>query len=207
MTERSDYEKEPPKELPEKLPKIGLIGYTASGKEEAVAALQAEMDIISYPASNVIREYAQNKGIPLMSRDDYWNVRERIDQELGADYLLRRGIDTITQRYYELGQTADAIVFDGIRTLAVADGFKKLPNSLIIAIDADREVRYQRRQNDPMRGFESYEELVQYEKQEKESMDATQPFADVIIRNEGSLINFQRDIITTVKSRFPSIHK
>ncbi len=189
-------------ELPLQLPKVGLIGFSRTGKGLASETLKREFGFRSFPLSNVVREYAQQRGITLTRREDYWNTYLKLREQFGENYLLKRAMEELGRAYRDPQTNITGVIFDGIRTPGVAREIKELPNSLLIGIKALPEIRLLRARADRPEDNVTLEELLRYEELERESVNEALAQADVVIQNEGRREDFQSKIREVVANGF-----
>lgn len=164
---------------------IGLTGKNAAGKGE-VAAYLKEKSFYYYSLSDVIREALEHQKIPI-TRDALILTGNELRAKFGPDVLARRTMEKLDpNRNY---------VIDSIRNPAEIKALRESNRFLLLNIDANPQVRFERirerkRESDP----QTIEEFIEKEEAERrnlpehmQSIEACQELADQTITNDGSL--------------------
>lgn len=169
---------------------IGLTGTNASGKGE-VAKYLKEKGFQYLSLSDIVRHEAEFKGLEL-TRENLILTGNLMRAQFGPDILAERTIEKITKKN---------CVIDSIRNLAEAKAVKKLPDSLLLAIDAPSELRYERAQKrKEERDKLSFAEFKRLEAQENFKSETGQQLrlvikeADKLIINDGLLQDLHKEI-------------
>lgn len=163
---------------------IGITGTNGSGKGAVVDYLVSK-GFSHYSAKAIINEEMGRRSLP-RTRDTVRAVANDLRREHGPAYLIEC-------LYKQASQDGNAVM-ESIRTIGEAE-FLKAKGAHILAIDADRKLRYERivlRNAEPDQI--SYDEFCAHEDQEMASADpwdmnvfGVMQLADVRIDNNGTL--------------------
>ena len=138
------FERASNRELPTDFRMVGFVGQVGSGKGTAAEILKSELGFRNYTFSQILRDYAQQNGLTLATRDDYWSLRNTLVRDYGSNYFL----DTIKRKIKSDYEAADApfsgATIDGFRNIRDAYTFKRMPNTLLVGISASPYIRYWR---------------------------------------------------------------
>jgi len=161
---------------------FGLTGPNAAGKGEVGAYLERR-GFRLHSLSDVVREEAAARGLP-PEREHLIRVGNELRRSGGAGVLAERMIGRLGQRD----------VVDSIRNPAEVDVLRRLPQFVLLGIDAPAEVRFRRsleraRPGDPR----TVEDFRRREAQENTSdptaqrLEATFRLADHVVDNGATL--------------------
>lgn len=114
---------------------IGLTGPICSGKNEVLKILEAR-GFKGYKFSDAISKEISERGQPI-TRKLQQNIGNELRQSQGPDYWAKKLLKLAQE------EGADLIAVDGIRNPWEAE-YLKSQGALIIAVDADYEVRKKR---------------------------------------------------------------
>lgn len=166
---------------------IGLTGTNGSGKGEAARFFQ-EHGYAYFSLSDEIRNELAGEGRTL-SRNNLIQKGNQLRNDHGPDVLARRVMERVE---------SDAVI-DSIRNLKEVDYLRQQPGFVLLAFDADPEIRFRRVQK---RGrLESASSLDQFIRKEQEEMTENETgqqlalciaAADFRIINNGSLAELHR---------------
>lgn len=112
---------------------IGITGSIGCGKE-IVADYFRRRGFIHYTLSNIIREEIKKRNL---------EINRKLLQDIGNELRKNSGNNILARLTLEKIKEEDAVV-DGIRNIAEIEEFKKTNNFKLIAVDAPKEMRYQR---------------------------------------------------------------
>ncbi len=166
---------------------IGLTGTNGSGKGEAARFFQ-EHGYAYFSLSDEIRNELAGEGRAL-SRNNLIQKGNQLRNDHGPDILARRVMERVE---------SDAVI-DSIRNLMEVDYLRRQPGFVLLALDADPEIRFSRVQK---RGrLESASSLDQFIRKEQEEMSENETgqqlalciaAADFLIINNGNLAELHR---------------
>ena len=116
---------------------IGLVGSLASGKETTKKYLAEKYNAKDCRFSSILRD--------VLTRVDVSNSRENLQKlstVLRANFgenLLAKAIAMDASKL-----EADVVVIDGVRRFTDIEHLNELPNFILVKIDADPKIRYER---------------------------------------------------------------
>lgn len=113
---------------------IGITGAFGSGKSTAANFFKSkgyEIVILSKP----LEEEAVKRGLPV-TRKNLQNIGNEWREKFGSEILVKNALGDIGPE--------NKIVIDGIRNIAEIEEIRKYSNSKIIAIVANRSIRFSR---------------------------------------------------------------
>lgn len=180
---------------------VGITGTTGAGKGTAVEMLKSRAGFSHFSARALIEETLKKEDKEL-SRINMISLADEWRKKYGPGYI----VETLASR--ALAQGGNAII-ESIRTLGEIESFRRLvPHGIILAIDADEKLRYERVF---LRGAStddiSFEQFVAEEKKESEGKDVWRGNlpgcilrADVVIRNDGDKLAFEKEITQFLKT-------
>lgn len=172
---------------------IGAVGFNGSGKDELVNYLHKRCGIPVISAGDVVRDIAQNEGIP-PTRDNLRDIAKRYIARFGEDYLMRRLIKIIEDNRWNV------VGITGIRTLGDVLCLKNRFGQDFILVNVevcDPRIRYERtKRRGEARDPKTYEEFLKQDGREEETFRISQTVkhADIKIKNDDTLDAFYRRI-------------
>ncbi len=160
---------------------IGITGTIGAGKGAIVSYLVARHGFVHISARDIWTKELQDRGIPV-NRDTMTDLANRLRKEHGADYFVRRALLSV-----EKGQD---VVIESIRTVGEALLLKQ-HGALLLAVDADARVRYQRiHSRQSALDQVSYETFLEQEAREMHNDDPTkQSIAQVMEMADYTICN------------------
>lgn len=181
---------------------IGITGTNGSGKGEVVQYLVEQKNFVHYSASGHLAPILIERGIEL-NRSNLRAVGNELREKYGAGYIAQ---------FFIAKKEADGVkdvVIESIRSTGEVAELKKAGGILLI-IDADRELRYQR-----IQGRRSGKDLIDFEafrdQEEREWYGAEGPsdmnikevmkMADYTILNNGT----KGDLYKSIEDIFEKI--
>ena len=173
---------------------IGIIGTVASGKDLLGEYLSKKLEIPIFQISQPIIDTAKKRGIPL-TRKNTTKFAQEFAREFGEDYSARIYLEKIT----------DKGIITGMRQLAQIDYLKKNSNLILIAIDAEPEIRFQRaKERNKIKEATTLKEFIQDEKEENSGDNVQKIFnciklADYKINNNSTLDELYSKIDKIIK--------
>jgi dephospho-CoA kinase len=173
---------------------IGITGTLGAGKGTVVDYLISKHGFRHYSVREYITEEIIRRGMPV-NRDSMVVVANSLREEYGNDYI-------VTELWKQAHQEGAHAVIESIRTTGEVISLRQKENFFLLAVDANRQKRYQRITG---RGSEtdsvSYEEFVQNEAREMHSADPGKQnlhqcmlMADGLLTNDGDLDSLYKDI-------------
>lgn len=185
---------------------IGLVGPIASGKG-IVAKLLEEKGYSRYVLSDIIKREIANRGQPNLIND-----RATL-QNVGDDLRKKHGLQVLVEltALFIDEDKSQKIVIDGIRNPGEINFLRKKYKAIIIAVDANREVRKKRylsrsKPGDPkaevdFNKIESRDRGIGQEKYGQQVQKCIK-MADKIILNNS---NSEKELLTVVDKILTSI--
>lgn len=116
---------------------IGLVGSLASGKETTKKYLVQKYNAKDCRFSTILRDVLERVALP-NSRENLQKVSTVLRANFGEN-LLAKAIAMDASKL-----EADIVVVDGVRRFTDIEHLNKLPNFVLVKIDADPKVRYKR---------------------------------------------------------------
>ncbi|MGE5541263.1 MAG: AAA family ATPase [Bacillota bacterium] len=113
---------------------IGITGTNGAGKGAVVEYLVANKGFSRYAGRMVILEAIEARGLT-PNRTTMRDVGNELRKEHGPAYIM--------ERLYELTKDDTHAVLESVRTVAEAE-FLKEKGAFLIAVDADKQTRYER---------------------------------------------------------------
>lgn len=161
---------------------IGIIGTIRSGKDTVGEYIAKKFGIPVYQISFPLKEICRESGIDPV-RENLIALGTRLAKEHGDGYLAE----------YLLQHSPERFIITGMRQLGQIAVLKTSSKFLLISVDADPQLRFERGELDPKPGeASSIEEFIDRETAENSPPNAQRLFecmamADYHISNEGSL--------------------
>jgi dephospho-CoA kinase len=178
---------------------IGITGTFGAGKGAIVDYLVKEKGFAHSSARAFFAEEMEKQGIPV-DRDRMIAFANKLRKEHGAGYVFTK----LFERAMALGSNS---VIESLRTPGEVAEMRQHENAYLLAVDADRELRYDRITG---RGSKldnvSFEDFVRQEEQEMRSEDPTKQnihavmqLADYTMTNNGTLEELHAQIDEVLK--------
>ncbi len=176
---------------------IGVTGPMASGKNE-FGKILGEHGFSRLSLSDLVREEAKKRGMP---------IERGILQDIGNDLRETYGVGILAELALKRIDNGNCVI-DGIRNPGEIDVLKKRKDFLLVGVDANTKVRFERvkeriKDSDP----KNWEEFLTVETRDREeggkgqAVDACMSLADITLENNGSREEFHRQIEQMLKSR------
>lgn len=171
---------------------IGITGAFGSGKSTAAAIIESQGYKKIYLSSFLEKE-AEDKGLP-MTRHTLQNLGNKLREENGPGILMKMALKAM--------RNEEKVVIDGLRNLGEVEELKK-HSGVLLAIVADRKVRYERlkaikrRETLNLNLFRSLDlrDLGVNEKITGLQTGLCIALADVFVDSNSSMSNFRKDIL------------
>jgi len=174
---------------------IGLTGTNASGKGE-VANYFKKKHFTYHSLSDIIRESAEKSGME-PTRENLISLGNKLRKRYGPAVLARRVKKNLTGKD----------IVDSIRNIAEIKELKKLPNFVLLGIDAPVSLRFKRSLKRKRAGDDkSLREFILKENRERSTFRTHQQLelclkkADKKLINNGSIKELQKKVERTLKS-------
>ncbi len=115
---------------------IGVVGQIASGKGVLVDYLVKGHGFAAFSLSTIVHEELEKRGIKKFTRQDLQDMGDELRKKYGRNVLARRTIERV--------KSQDKVAIEGIRNPAEIEYLKTLPNFTLMAVKANRQLRYER---------------------------------------------------------------
>lgn len=177
---------------------IGITGTNGAGKGTVVEYLVEKKGFMHYSAREFIYEEIDRRGLE-RNRDSTNLVGNDLRKQYGPAYVVQ----SLYEKALHAGGNA---VIESVRTIGEAERLKA-EGMVILAVDADRELRYERAVG---RGTEldriSFEEFCEQEDREMAQIEpwdmnifGVMRMADAVILNNGTLAELTMQIEEALK--------
>ena len=119
---------------------IGITGAFGSGKPTAARFFE-EKGFSKIVLSSFLEEEAKRRGIKVITRKILQDIGNELREKYGSGILAMKANGFLEN------QKIKKTVIDGIRNLGEVEEFKKNSNFILIAIVANRKIRFERLKN------------------------------------------------------------
>ncbi|OIN95256.1 hypothetical protein COS81_00155 [candidate division WWE3 bacterium CG06_land_8_20_14_3_00_42_16] len=117
---------------------IGIVGPLACGKGLVADYLVTHYGFVTFSLSFIVHQEVKNRGLSPTTRGLLQDTGDDLRQKYGGDILAKRSINFLEQ------EGSHRVVLEGIRNPGEVIYLKTLPNFVLMAVEADRSLRYQR---------------------------------------------------------------
>jgi len=166
---------------------IGITGTLGAGKGTVVDYLVKELGYKHYSVRSFLIEEIERRGLPV-NRDSMTEVANELRARYSPAYIIE-------QLYGIANESGVNSIIESIRTPGEIDFLKEQGKFILLAVDADPKLRYERV---VMRGSEtdkiSFETFQSNEEREfitsdpnKQNLSKCIQLADHVLRNDGSI--------------------
>ena len=175
---------------------LGLVGTLASGKETTKKYLAEKYNAKDCRFSSILRDAMNRTAIPI-SRENLQKFSTLLRENFGENLLAK----AIANDALKLD--ADVVVIDGVRRFTDIEHLKNLPNFILVKIDADPRIRYERmklrneNEGDDKKTFEQF--LQDHESEAYSLVPAVMATAKYSIENSGSFEDLYKQVDEIVK--------
>lgn len=170
---------------------IGLTGPMASGKDAVKKYIEEKYGAKSVKFSQIIRDVLNRLRVPV-SRDSMINMSLSLIDQFGKDILAKNIVEDSKE------ETADIVILDGVRRPADIIYAKDNDSFILIGIDADINIRYERMKsrNENLGDYnKTLEEFKEEHNLETEIMiPELLKDADYVLSNNGSLEDLYKQV-------------
>jgi len=173
---------------------IGLVGSLASGKETFKKYLVEKYNAKDCRFSSILRDVLERIAVS-NSRENLQKISTLLRVNFGENILAK----AIAKDASKLD--ANIVIVDGVRRFTDIEHLQELPNFILIKIDADPRIRYERmklrneNEGDAQKTFEEF--LKDHEAEADKQIPEVMKSAQYSINNDGTLedLYFQIDKI------------
>ena len=143
---------------------IGITGTLGAGKGTVVKYLAEHKGFKHLSARALFQELMEKEGVPV-DRDSMVAFANDLRAKHGADFVF-------TELFKKAEALGGDVVIESLRTVGEAEALKNQPDSYLLAIDADQDLRYERihGRGSPLDQV-SFEKFVEQEAAEMRSGD------------------------------------
>jgi dephospho-CoA kinase len=165
---------------------IGITGTLGAGKGTIVDYLREQYGFNHYSVRGFLTTEIQKRALPL-NRDSMVIVANELRASHSPSYIVE-------QLYNEAKQNGSDAIIESIRTVGEVEALRKLDGFILLAVDANPSLRYERvvgrnSETDQV----SYQTFLENEAREmhgddpnKQNLAACQQLADYVLDNNGS---------------------
>lgn len=143
---------------------IGITGTLGAGKGTIVDFLVQNKKFKHYSVRGFLLKEINKRGMP-ENRDSMVEIANELRQKNGSSYIVE-------QLFLEAKENNSKTIIESIRNIGEIEALKKLGNFILIGVDADPKIRYERILN---RASEtdniSFDEFLENENREMISKD------------------------------------
>lgn len=189
---------------------VGITGTLGAGKGTVVDYLVRKKDFVHFSVRGHLSSELNKRGMPV-NRDTLTAIANELRAKHGPAHIIE-------QLYEQARQKGVACIIESIRTPGEIDALRKRQGFILLAVDADARIRYNRiRKRNSETDRVSFQTFLQNEEREMHSDDPTRQNlaecirqADFLIRNDGDMnaLNLQiecfyRKFVDT-REKFPA---
>jgi len=117
---------------------IGVVGSLASGKGVVADYFIKNYGFVSFSLSFIVHKELKARHVGAFSRNTLQDIGDDLRQEFGDGVLAERAIDYLKTE----GNTR--MIIEGIRNPGEVAYLRKLPNFILVSVDADQSLRFRR---------------------------------------------------------------
>ena len=170
---------------------LGLVGSLASGKETTKNYLAEKYNAKDCRFSSILRDVLSRVAVP-NSRENLQKVSTILRANFGEN-LLAKAIANDASKL-----DADVVVIDGVRRFTDIEHLKDLPDFILVKIDADPKIRYERmklrneNEGDDKKTFEDF--MKDHESEADKQIPEVMKTAKYSINNDGTFEDLYKQI-------------
>lgn len=173
---------------------IGITGTLGAGKGTIVDYLVRKKGFSHFSVRQYLTEVIEKQGLPL-NRDSMFRVANELRSKQNPAFII--------QELYKKAQTqgADAVI-ESIRTPGEVEFLKQQDNFILLAVDADPKIRFERIKN--RRSSTDHIDFRTFIENEDREMSSTDPnnqnirkcieMADIVLSNNGTIEELYRQV-------------
>lgn len=174
---------------------LGITGAFGSGKTTA-STYFAKKHFVRITLSSFLEEELQRRGVFPITRKALQDIGNEWRESLGGGILAQKALERIKEEQLQ------EVVIDGIRNLAEVEVLRTHPSFVLLAVVADRTVRFERLQKAKRREMLTWELFTQLDRRDlgigqKDTGLQTGlciALADVFVENNGSVVAFEKKL-------------
>lgn len=179
---------------------IGLTGTLGAGKGTIVEYLSKNMGFRHFSVRDYLTDEIIRRGLPV-NRDNMVMVANELRMKHGPSHII--------EKIYEQAATGNSnCIIESIRTPGEVSALRSKGNFILLAVDADREIRYRRiRKRGSVTDKVSYDTFIRNEEREmhsdhpgKQNLSECIRQADHLIINNGDRAELNEKIREFINS-------
>ena len=194
---------------------IGIVGPVACGKGVVVDYLIQKYGYVSFSLSSLVHDELEKRGIAVFTRATLQDIGDELRKKEGDGVLAKRAIKKLKAESLKLkakSSKVQKIIIEGIRNPGEVEYLRTITGFYLIAIDAQREIRYHRllkrgKPWDPT----NWKAFLQVDKRDSgngklsngQQVRACMKLADLHLANNMDIEHFHEDIKNTLLTRRP----
>lgn len=166
---------------------IGLAGTNGSGKDTVAQILSEDYGFFVVSATEMLEDELKKRDLPFERENK---------RKVGNEWRKQYGLSAIVDKAIELANAADTdkLVIGSLRHPAEAEKVKEL-NGIVVWVDADSHIRYERIQENNRGRVEDKKTFEQFLQEEQDEMHghgdtaelsgaAVKKLADIFLKND-----------------------
>jgi dephospho-CoA kinase len=179
---------------------IGITGTLGAGKGTIVEYLIQNKGFLHFSAREFIAKEVERRNLPL-NRDTLTDVANDLRTQNSPAYIIE-------MLYKEAASTKKNSVIESIRTIGEIESLRKKSNFVLLAVDANNKLRYQRiAKRKSATDNVTFETFLANEKREMTSVNPNNQnllkcieLADYILNNDGNIDDLHVEIEKILKN-------
>ncbi|MDO8461021.1 MAG: AAA family ATPase [bacterium] len=180
---------------------IGITGAFGSGKSTAAVFFESE-GFKKVILSSFLEEEAKKRDFQVITREILQDIGNEWRKKYGSNILAKKALDFIKKERIKL------VVIDGIRNVGEIDELRKYHRFILLAIIADRKVRFDRLVKLKRREILTWELFTKLDRRDLGlgqkstglQVAACQALADVFIENNPGIEEFKNKLEKFLKN-------
>jgi dephospho-CoA kinase len=176
---------------------VGIVGSIASGKETIKKHLVEKYGAKDCKFSSILRDVLERITIPV-SRENLQKISTVLRVNFGEN-LLAKAIAVDASKL-----ESEIVVIDGVRRFTDIEHLRALPNFILVKIDADSKIRYERMKKrnentgDDKKTYEDF--LSDQENEADKQIPEVMKTAEYSIENSGNFEDLYRQVDELIKN-------